>query len=150
MRTSRILTGVVLASAVVGALSACGVHPIASRAVAVTTSAPALSTTAPPSTVVVPPPATRTVYVQPAPTHTVYVQPAAPASGQWYAQQAWIADQPWITITPAAGQTPCQWLYAHGYAYSQAFAAWAQNDYPASWSATGDGYPCQRSYGMQH
>jgi hypothetical protein len=151
MRRSRILTGVLLASAVVGVLSACGVHPVASRAVAMPTSVPATTVVAAPTTTVyVPPPATHTVYVQPAPTHTVYVQPASPATGQWYAQQAWIADQPWITITPAAGQTPCQWLHANGFVYSQAFAAWAQNDYPASWSATNDGYPCQRSYGMQH
>jgi hypothetical protein len=84
---------------------------------------------------------------------TVYVQPKSPgvaATGQWYAQPSWIHAQPWITLTPAAGQTACQWLYARGYTYAQAYAAWAQNGYPASWSATGDGYPCQKSYGAQH
>lgn len=81
----------------------------------------------------------------------MYVAPRdVAASSQWYAQPGWINSQPWIAITPAAGQTPCQWLHARGYSYAQAYAAWAQNGYPASWSATGDGYPCQKSYGMQH
>jgi hypothetical protein len=93
-------------------------------------------------------PAPQTVYVPP---QTVTVAPqGTAASSQWYAQPSWINAQPWITITPAAGQTPCQWLHARGYSYAQAYAAWAQSGYPASWSATGDGYPCQRSYGMQH
>ncbi|WIY06347.1 hypothetical protein QRX60_21785 [Amycolatopsis mongoliensis] len=128
------------------ALAACGT-PVAGHAVpagiqTVVTTAPATPT------VTVPPPPTRTVVV---PT-TAVAPPRAdvPASSQWYAQPSWIHAQPWITITPAAGQTPCQWLYSSGYTYAQAFAAWAQNGYPASWSATGDGYPCQKSYGMQH
>jgi hypothetical protein len=123
------------------ALAACGV-PVAGNAV------PAGIT------VVTTAPSTPTVTVSPPPTQTVTaVVPQkvyAPASGQWYAQSSWIYAQPWIAITPAAGQTPCQWLHARGYSYPQAFAAWAQNGYPASWSATGDGYPCQKSYGMQH
>jgi len=93
----------------------------------------------------------QTVVVQQPPT--VYVQPKSQgvaSSGQWYAQSSWINAQPWISITPSAGQTACQWLYSRGYTYAQAYAAWAQNGYAASWSATGDGYPCQKSYGMQH
>jgi len=96
---------------------------------------------------------TKTVYVQPPRTKTVYVPQQSsrtPASEQWYAQPEWIDSQPWIEITPAAGQTPCQWLYANGYSYPEAFAAWAQRGYPPNWSATNDGYPCQRSYGMQN
>ena len=94
----------------------------------------------------------QTDVVQPPPPQTVVVAPqgARSACSQWYAQSSWINAQPWITITPSAGQTPCQWLYARGYSYAQAYAAWAQNGYPASWSATGDGYPCQKSYGLQH
>jgi hypothetical protein len=109
------------------------------------------------ATVVTTAPSTPTVTVAP-PTQTVIVstapapppKPVVPASSQWYAQPSWIYAQPWITIVPGAGQTPCQWLHAQGYTYAQAYAAWAQNGYPASWSATGDGYPCQKSYGMQH
>ena len=108
-----------------------------------------------PVIVAVPPASPTTAFVLPPPQPTVTVREPAPASdvpasSQWYAQQSWIDAQPWIAITPAAGQTPCQWLYAHGYSYPQAFAAWAKNGYPPSWSATGDGYPCQRTYGRQH
>ena len=93
--------------------------------------------------------APQTVYVPP--PQTVTAAPAGvAASRQWYAQPGWITAQPWIAITPAAGQTPCQWLHARGYSYAQAYAAWAQNGYPPSWAATNDGYPCQKSYGMQH
>ncbi|MEU8637537.1 hypothetical protein AB0C38_35615 [Amycolatopsis sp. NPDC048633] len=128
------------------ALAACGV-PVAGNAV------PAGI-----QTVVTTAPSTPTVTVSPPPTQTVVVATTAvppprayvPVSSQWYAQSSWIYAQPWITIVPAAGQTPCQWLYASGYPYAQAYAAWAQNGYPATWSATGDGYPCQKSYGMQH
>jgi hypothetical protein len=125
------------------ALAACGV-PVAGNAVpagiTVVTTAPST-----PTITVAPPPAPVIVTTTAAPPK-VY----APAGSQWYAQSSWIYAQPWIAITPAAGQTPCQWLYARGYPYAQAYAAWAQNGYPASWSATGDGYPCQKSYGMQH
>ncbi|MEU0797141.1 hypothetical protein ABZ342_44365 [Amycolatopsis sp. NPDC005961] len=124
------------------ALAACGV-PVAGNAV------PAGI-----QTVVTTAPGTPTVTVSPPPTQTVTaVAPPksyVPAGSQWYAQSSWIYAQPWITITPGVNQTPCQWLRATGYTYPQAFAAWAQNGYPASWSATGDGYPCQKSYGMQH
>ncbi|HEY3470392.1 MAG TPA: hypothetical protein VGL47_35025 [Amycolatopsis sp.] len=127
--------------AAVLAASACGLpRTVPAQAPATATvTAPSTPTVtvAPPQTVVVPPP------------QTVYVAPKGP-TGQWYAQPGWINAQPWITITPAAGQTPCQWLYARGYSYAQAYAAWAQNGYPASWSATNDGYPCQKSYGRQH
>ncbi|MBE1501594.1 hypothetical protein H4696_008694 [Amycolatopsis lexingtonensis] len=99
-----------------------------------------------PSTPTVTAPVPQTVFVPP-----VTVAPAGvAASSQWYAQPGWINAQPWIAINPAPGQTPCQWLHAAGYSYAQAYAAWAQNGYPASWSATNDGYPCQKSYGMQH
>lgn len=127
------------------ALAACGLP----RAISGGAGPPAVSTvvtTAPSTpTVTVAPP--QTVVVQP--PQTVVVEPKG-TSGQWYAQPSWINAQPWIAITPAAGQTPCQWLHARGYSYAQAYAAWAQNGYPASWSATNDGYPCQKSYGMQH
>jgi hypothetical protein len=127
------------------ALAACGLP----RAISGGSGPPAVSTvvtTAPSTpTVTVAPP--QTVVVQP--PQTVVVEPKG-TSGQWYTQSSWINAQPWITITPAAGQTPCQWLHARGYSYAQAYAAWAQNGYPASWSATNDGYPCQKSYGMQH
>jgi hypothetical protein len=125
------------------ALAACGV-PVAGNAVpagiTIVTTAPST-----PTVTVSPPPAPVVVTTTAAPPK-VY----APAGGQWYAQSSWIYAQPWVAITPAAGQTPCQWLYARGYSYAQAYAAWAQNGYPAAWSATGDGYPCQKSYGMQH
>lgn len=125
------------------ALAACGV-PVAGNAVpagiqTVVTTAPST-----PTVTVAPPPTQTVTAVAPAP------KPYVPASSQWYAQSSWIYAQPWITITPGANQTPCQWLRATGYSYAQAYAAWAQNGYPASWSATGDGYPCQKSYGMQH
>lgn len=112
---------------------------------------------APASTATVTAPSTPTVTVAPPQTvvvqqpQTVVVAPkGVAATGQWYAQQSWISAQPWIGIANTGSQTPCQWLYARGYTYAQAYAAWAQNGYPASWSATGDGYPCQKSYGMQH
>ncbi|HEX5406730.1 MAG TPA: hypothetical protein VFX16_31025 [Pseudonocardiaceae bacterium] len=44
----------------------------------------------------------------------------------------------------------CRWPHTTGCSYAQAYAAWAQRGYPANWSATNDGYPCQRSYRMQH
>lgn len=106
---------------------------------AVVTVAPGTTTAAPPVTSYVPP---VTSYV-PVPRDVA-------ASSQWYAQRAWVDAQPWVPITSSAGQTDCQWLYEHGYTYAQAFAAWAQHGYPANWSATGDGYPCQRTYGKQH
>lgn len=127
------------------ALAACGIpeRQTAAPPVTATVTAPSTPTVTAvvPQTVVVPQP--QTVYVLPKSQGTA-------ASSQWYAQSSWITSQPWITITSSAGQTPCQWLYARGFSYSQAYAAWAQNGYPASWSATGDGYPCQKSYGMQH
>ena len=144
MNPAQKITGALLGLAAVGVLTACGVSSAGvPLAVPTTTTQPAATTTTP-----VP----RTVYVVPS-TRTVYVQPPAyssPASGQWYAQPSWINSQPWITITPDPGQTDCQWLYASGYSYPQAFAAWAQRGYPPNWSATNDGYPCQRTYGMQH
>jgi hypothetical protein len=129
------------------ALAACGLPrtvaggPAQAPAVTATVTAPSVPT------VTVQPP--QTVVVQPQPPQTVVVAPKA-TSSQWYAQSSWITAQPWITITPSAGQTPCQWLHSRGYSYAQAYAAWAQNGYPASWSATNDGYPCQKSYGLQH
>jgi ABC-type Fe3+-hydroxamate transport system substrate-binding protein len=151
MRPKQLVLGTVLALTTAGVLTACGLQ---SSAVPVLTAPAAPTTTTvttPVTTVVAASP--QTVYVPAPAPHTVYVQPpsySAPASGQWYAQPSWIDAQPWITITPGPGQTPCQWLYAQGYSYPQAFAAWAQNGYPPSWSATNDGYPCQRTYGMQH
>jgi hypothetical protein len=140
----RVLRATAALSAVL-ALAACALPravaggPAQAPAVTATVTAPSVPTVTvqPPQTVVVPPP------------QTVVVAPRA-TSGQWYAQSSWVDAQPWITITPAAGQTPCQWLHARGYSYAQAYAAWAQNGYPASWSATNDGYPCQKSYGWQH
>ncbi len=147
----RILRAIAALSTML-ALAACG---FAARPTAGAPAQAPVSTatvTAPSTpTVTVPMPMPQTIVV-PQP-QTVYVHPKSQdlsATSQWYAQSSWINAQPWITITPAAGQTPCQWLYAHGYAYDQTYAAWAQNGYPASWSATGDGYPCQKSYGMQH
>jgi hypothetical protein len=127
------------------ALAACGLPRTIPGSQAPASTA---TVTAPvPPTVTAPVPQT---IVVPAP-QTVIVAPKGVAeSSQWYAQPSWIDAQPWITITPAAGQTPCQWLHARGYTYAQAYAAWAQNGYPAAWSATGDGYPCQKSYGRQH
>ncbi len=127
-------------------LAGCGLAP---RPTAATPAPPVTATVTAPSTPTVTAVVPQTVVVP----QPVYVQPKSQgvtASGQWYAQSSWINSQPWITITPSAGQTPCQWLYARGFSYAQAYAAWAQNGYPASWSATGDGYPCQKSYGMQH
>jgi hypothetical protein len=143
-QSMRILRATAALSAVL-ALAACGLPRTLSGSPA---QAPATATVTAPSTptVTVAPP--QTVVVQP--PQTVVVAPKAAASGQWYAQASWINVQPWVAITPSAGQTPCQWLNARGYSYAQAYAAWAQNGYPASWSATGDGYPCQKSYGMQH
>lgn len=127
------------------ALAACGLP----RAVSGSASAPSTVVVTAPGTPTVTASLPQTVVVQPPQTVTVAPRGVA-ATGQWYAQPSWINAQPWITITPAAGQTACQWLYAHGYSYAQAYAAWAQNGYPANWSATNDGYPCQKSYGMQH
>jgi len=128
------------------ALAACGLP----RTIPGSSQAPAstATVTAPvPATVTAPVPQT---IVVPAPQTVIVAPKGVAASSQWYTQPSWIDTQPWITITPAAGQTPCQWLHARGYTYAQAYAAWAQNGYPAAWSATGDGYPCQKSYGMQH
>lgn len=145
----RILRAVTALSAVL-ALAACGLpgrtlagSPAQAPAVTATVTAPSTPTvTAPvPQTVVVPAP--QTVYVQPK-------SPGVAVTSQWYAQPSWYNAQPWISIANSGSQTPCQWLYSRGYTYAQAYAAWAQNGYPASWSATGDGYPCQKSYGMQH
>jgi hypothetical protein len=145
----HILRAVTALSAVL-ALAACGLpgrtlagSPVQPPASTVIVTAPSTPTvTAPvPQTVVVPAP--QTVYVQPK-------NQGVAATGQWYAQPSWYNAQPWISITNSGSQTPCQWLYARGYTYAQAYAAWAQNGYPASWSATGDGYPCQKSYGTQH
>lgn len=138
MKTMRT---VIPALAAFGMLTACAVQGTATPAVVL----PTTTTTTPPTTTTTVPP--------PPPTHTVYVsvKPAfTPARDQWYGQQAWIDSQPWIDIPPHPGQTDCQWLHASGYSYAQAYAAWAQRGYPANWSATHDGYPCQRSYGMQH
>jgi hypothetical protein len=143
MRTLR----TVAALSAVLAMSACGLPRTLSGAPA---QAPAsTATVTAPSTPTVTAPAPQTVFVPPPQTVTVAPRGVA-ASSSWYAQPGWIDAQPWITITPAAGQTPCQWLHARGYPYAQAYAAWAQNGYPASWSATNDGYPCQKSYGPQH
>jgi hypothetical protein len=148
MRATRFAVGVVAPLVMVGLLAACGEQGVA---VPAATTQPT-TTTAPTTTTTTAAPSTKTVYLQPPTTKTVYVPPPVytPAQAQWYAQPSWVDSQPWITIVPAPGQTPCQWLHATGYTYAQAFAAWAQNRYPANWSATGDGYPCQRSYGMQH
>ncbi|MFG1640070.1 hypothetical protein ACGFMK_07270 [Amycolatopsis sp. NPDC049252] len=143
----RILRATAAISAVL-ALAACGLPvrtvaaqaPAASTATVTAPSTPTVTVPAPPPVVV---PAPQTVYVQPK-------NPGVAATSQWYAQPSWYNAQPWISITNSGGQTPCQWLYARGYTYAQAYAAWAQNGYPAGWSATGDGYPCQKSYGMQH
>lgn len=143
MRTLR----TVAALCAVLALASCGLP----RTVAGNASQAPVSTATvtAPSTPAVTAPVPQTVFVPP--PQTVTAAPAGvAASSQWYAQRSWINAQPWIAITPAAGQTPCQWLLVRGYSYAQAYAAWAQNGYPASWSATNDGYPCQKSYGMQH
>ncbi|MEV7092557.1 hypothetical protein AB0M80_06900 [Amycolatopsis sp. NPDC051045] len=135
MRTLR--TTAAVSAALV--LAGCGLPQTFSRGQAPAPASTATVTAPVPQTVVVPPP------------QTVYVAPkGVAASSQWYAEPGWVGSQPWITLTPAPGQTPCQWLRARGYTYPQAYAAWAQNGYPASWSATGDGYPCQKSYGVQH
>ncbi|WP_329055936.1 hypothetical protein OG738_20135 [Amycolatopsis sp. NBC_01488] len=142
----RLLRATAALSAVL-AIAACGVPikgiaiPAASTVVTTIPSTPTIIV-APTSTVVVQPPVPTPI----APPPRTYV----PASSQWYAQSGWIYAQPWVTITNSGSQTPCQWLYAQGYDYPHAYAAWAQNGYPANWSATGDGYPCQKSYGMQH
>lgn len=150
MKATRSALGLVAPLVLVGLLAACGVRGAEEQGVAVPASTTQTTTTAPTTTTAARA-STRTVYVQPPTTKTVYARPAyTPAQDQWYAQPSWIDSQPWITIVPAPGQTPCQWLHATGYTYAQAFAAWARNGYPASWSATADGYPCQRSYGMQH
>ena len=141
MSAMRTLRTVVAVSAVLAA-AACGV-PVAGTAIPAHVST--VVTTAPSTPVTtVPPPVVTSTTTAPPP------RPVMPASSQWYAQPGWIYAQPWITIANVPGQTPCQWLHASGYGYPQAFAAWAQNGYPANWSATGDGYPCQKSYGMQH
>ncbi|WP_328618287.1 hypothetical protein OHS18_21625 [Amycolatopsis sp. NBC_00355] len=145
----RILRATAMISAVL-ALGACGL-PGRTLAGSAAQAPASTATVTAPSTPTVTAPAPQTVVV-PAP-QTVYVQPksqGAAVTSQWYAQPSWYNAQPWISITPSAGQTPCQWLYSRGYTYAQAYAAWAQSGYPASWSATGDGYPCQKSYGMQH
>lgn len=139
MNVARKVFGGVVGLVAAGVLAGCGVQS-AGLAVAVPTTT---TTTAPPAQTVIVVPTPRTVYVQP-PSYS------PPAADQWYAQASWINSQPWIAITPVAGQTDCQWLYANGYTYAQAFAAWARRGYPADWSATNDGYPCQRTYGMQH
>lgn len=141
MRTIRMMFGI---AATAGALAACTVPGSATPELTIAATPAAVTTVqAPPA---------QTVYVQAPVTHTVVVPAPAftPAQDQWYAQSSWIDSQPPIAITPGPGQTDCQWLHANGYSYAQAFAAWAQNGYPANWSATNDGYPCQRSYGMQH
>ncbi|WP_410631883.1 hypothetical protein [Amycolatopsis sp. cmx-4-83] len=143
MRTLR----TVAALSAVLALASCGLP----RTIAGSASQAPVSTATvtAPSTPTVTAPVPQTVYVPP--PQTVTAAPAGvAATSQWYAQPGWINAQSWIAITPSAGQTPCQWLRARGYSYAQAYAAWAQNGYPASWSATNDGYPCQKSYGMQH
>jgi hypothetical protein len=146
-KTTACLAALTVATA--GILTACG---FPARNAAQPPAGPTMTVTASSTPAPAPPPP-QTVYVQtpvPVPAAPAQRVPAAPASSQWYAQPGWIASQPWIAITPAPGQSSCQWLHAHGYSYAEAFAAWAQNGYTASWSATNDGYPCQKSYGMQH
>jgi hypothetical protein len=74
-------------------------------------------------TVVVPPP--ETVYVAPPETVTV---PGAPTKQL----------------------TPCRQIYADGYSYELAYAAWRQAGFPPNWDADHDGYPCEQSYGEQN
>lgn len=152
MRTAKAMLATMLAAGGLATLSACDAvsgraQPNAAAVVATTSTSPESKPSTSPKA---PPP--KTVYVQPPTTRTVVVEPPADtaASDQWYAQSSWIDSVAWIDITPAAGQTPCKWLFANGYSYAEAFAAWAHRGYPASWSATNDGYPCQKSYGMQH
>lgn len=148
MKARRIVFGAVPAVFLLGGLVACGASTVSGSAAPEQVIVTQTTTTTIPTTTA---PAAKTVYVQPT-TRTVYVTTPgyAQAQDQWYAQQSWIDSQPWIDITPGPGQTDCQWLHANGYSYAQAYAAWAQNGYPSNWSATNDGYPCQRSYGMQH
>lgn len=157
MKRIGIMGGAIAGLVTAGVVAGCGVQLGAAQTPtpARTSTTTPTTTTAPKTTVSV---STQTVVVEPAPTRTVYVQPpvyvaptySTPAQDQWYAQVSYIDSQPWIEIDPNAGQTDCQWLYANGYTYAEAFAAWAQRGYPANWSATNDGYPCQRTYGMQH
>ncbi len=142
MRTLR----TVAALGAVLALGACGLPPTISVDPGRAPASTATVTAPNPPTVTAPPPAVTV----PPPQTVIVVPQGVPASSQWYAQPSWVNAQPWIPITPGAGQTPCQWLHARGYSYAQTYAAWVQNGSPASWSATGDGYPCQKSYGRQH
>jgi hypothetical protein len=74
-------------------------------------------------------------------------------------QTSTVVVAPTVTVTPPATvtvvqpapkpqpKTPCQQLYAAGYSYEAAYAAWADAGYPVNWDADKDGYPCEQSYG---
>jgi hypothetical protein len=76
------------------------------------------------------------------------------------AQTSTVVVVPTVTVTPPATvtvekappkpQTPCQHLYAAGYSYDAAYAAWADAGYPLNWDADKDGLPCEQSYGEQN
>jgi hypothetical protein len=75
------------------------------------------------------------------PTSTVVVQPST----------VYVSPPQTVTVTNAPKpRTPCQKLYADGYSYDVAFAAWEQAGYPANWDADHDGLPCEQSYGEQY
>ena len=76
-----------------------------------------------------------------APTSTVVVTPST----------VYVPPPQTVTVTPAPKpRTPCQKLYADGYSYDVAYAAWAEAGYPANWDADEDGLPCEQSYGEQN
>jgi hypothetical protein len=64
---------------------------------------------------------------------TVYVTPPAP-----------------VTVQPTTPLTPCQRMYADGYTYDAAYAAWERAGYPVNWDADKDGLPCEQTYGEQN
>jgi hypothetical protein len=81
----------------------------------------------------------------------------APATPTTTAQQtSTVVVVPTVTVTPPAtvtvtpapkAMTPCQRMFAAGYSYDAAYAAWVDAGKPLNWDADKDGFPCEQSYG---
>jgi hypothetical protein len=96
---------------------------------------PATGTPTPGSTATVTVATSQPAAVPAPPPSTVYVQPPATRT---------------VTDTPGKPLTPCEHMYASGYSYDMAYAAWLREGSPLNWDADRDGLPCEQSYGQQN
>jgi hypothetical protein len=85
-------------------------------------------------------------------TPAATTRPSSPAPSTVVVESTVVVAPPETVTVQQAPQplTPCQQLYADGYSYDAAYAAWADAGYPANWDADYDGLPCEQSYGDQN